>query len=205
MVGRNCSALVLSFGIVLLLSSCGDGLGPNQGLGGLFSVADGDDHVCLLQQRGSVHCWGWGGFGQLGAGDTLNYRAPTKVQGGQEFASIASGSAHTCGLVQNGTAFCWGFGFILFFRRGSGDAGDERDANAALRRDRKLLRGQCLAIDNGRRLHQRPGDQAIELRAPLCVGLPGARLVADLERHRLPGDVVAHPLTHDAHRDSAIR
>jgi alpha-tubulin suppressor-like RCC1 family protein len=108
MVGRNCSAFALSLGVVFLLTSCGDGTGPTEPLGGLFSVANGDDHVCLLQLNGSTHCWGWGGFGQLGAGDTLNYRAPTKVQGGLEFAAIASGSAHTCGLTHNGTAYCWG-------------------------------------------------------------------------------------------------
>lgn len=107
MVGRNCSAFALSLG-VLLLSSCGDGTGPSDGLGGVAELAAGDDHVCVLQDAGSVHCWGWGGFGQLGTGDTLNYRAPAKVQGGQEFMSIAAGSAHTCGLTRSGTAYCWG-------------------------------------------------------------------------------------------------
>ncbi len=48
-----------------------------------------------------------------------------------------------------------------------------------------------------------PARQAVELRAALRVGLAGARVAADLERHRLPGDVVAHPLAHDAHGDGA--
>lgn len=108
MVGRNCSAFALPICGVLLLSSCGDGTGPNPGLSGLFAVENGDDHVCLLQRSGTAHCWGWGGYGQLGVGDTLNYRAPIKVQGGEEFVSIAPGSAHTCGLTSNGTAYCWG-------------------------------------------------------------------------------------------------
>ncbi len=100
--------MALSFSIVLLLSSCSDGTGPGGGVDGLVSLTAGDDHTCLLQRSGSVHCWGWGGFGQLGAGDTLNYLAPIKVQGGEKFVTVAAGSAHTCGLTGNGTAFCWG-------------------------------------------------------------------------------------------------
>lgn len=93
--------------LTLFLISC-DSSGPNDDPMALFAVSGGDDHACLLLGDGAAHCWGWGGQGQLGPGDTLDYNIPTKVTGGIRFKMIAAGSAHTCGLTGNGTAYCWG-------------------------------------------------------------------------------------------------
>ncbi|MEO8200195.1 MAG: hypothetical protein ABI679_06725 [Gemmatimonadota bacterium] len=106
MNGRSvlpCSAIFVS----IFLLSC-DSSGPNDSPRAVLAVSGGDDHACLLVANGDAHCWGWGGQGQLGPGDTLDYNIPTKVTGGISFRQIAAGSAHTCGLTENGTAYCWG-------------------------------------------------------------------------------------------------
>lgn len=105
MAGRCYSSLAVS---VLFLISCGDGTGPEDALSALHSISDGDDHACLLQKTGVIHCWGWGGFGQLGAGDTINYTKPIQVTGGKKFTSITTGSAHSCAIARSGAAWCWG-------------------------------------------------------------------------------------------------
>ncbi|MEO8294329.1 MAG: hypothetical protein ABI613_02360, partial [Gemmatimonadota bacterium] len=107
MTGRLSILLALPV-VSLFLFGCSDSNGPNAGPDALLAVSGGDDHACLLLQNGAAHCWGWGGQGQLGPGDTLDYNIPTKVIGGIRFKSISAGSAHTCGLTSNGTAYCWG-------------------------------------------------------------------------------------------------
>jgi alpha-tubulin suppressor-like RCC1 family protein len=107
MTGRR-SILFRSTLLSVLAIGCGDSNDPGNSPDALLAVSGGDDHACLLLHDGAAHCWGWGGQGQLGPGDTLDYNTPTKVIGGLEFKSISAGSAHTCGLTSNGTAYCWG-------------------------------------------------------------------------------------------------
>ncbi len=63
---------------------------------------------CFLSLDGSARCWGWGGLGQLGNGDTLSARSPVAVATNQPFVAIDAGSNHTCALTQAGAAYCWG-------------------------------------------------------------------------------------------------
>lgn len=106
MTGRRFlpSALVLLLGIS---AACSDSSGPGEAAS-LTAVSGGDDHACLLLASGALHCWGWGGLGQLGPGDTLDYNVPIKVTGSLRFKAVSAGSAHTCALTDNGTAYCWG-------------------------------------------------------------------------------------------------
>ena len=53
----------------------GDELGemppPDLALGGAASaIAAGGFHACALMSDGAIRCWGFGGYGQLGYGDT---------------------------------------------------------------------------------------------------------------------------------------
>ena len=93
----------------------------------------------------------------------------------------------------------------LLRRRRGGDPGDQRDADAALRRDGKLLRGQRLAVDGGRGLHQRAGGAGRRTaRGPARRSCAVRVSLPTVQRHLLAGDVVAHPLAHDAHGDGPI-
>jgi alpha-tubulin suppressor-like RCC1 family protein len=42
-------------------------------------LSAGEFHTCGVTTTTQIHCWGYGGFGQLGTGTTLNQSAPTRV------------------------------------------------------------------------------------------------------------------------------
>jgi alpha-tubulin suppressor-like RCC1 family protein len=86
-------------------------LGANQAV----QLALGGSHTCALLSSGSVMCWGYGGEGQIGYGNTntigdnetpaaagvINLGAGIVVQ-------IAAGFNHTCALLDSGRVRCWG-------------------------------------------------------------------------------------------------
>jgi len=71
--------------------------------------AAGQDHTCGLTTAGSVYCWGYNGFGELGDGTTTSRTSPVLVVGGVTFAAVsARGGVYTCGVTAAGAAYCWG-------------------------------------------------------------------------------------------------
>ncbi|MGH1340294.1 MAG: RCC1 domain-containing protein [Nannocystales bacterium] len=79
-------------------------------------VVAGSNHTCALISAGSVRCWGHGGEGQLGYGNTETvgddetpYSAGNVDVGGP-VALLAAGAAHTCALMVSGAVRCWGQG-----------------------------------------------------------------------------------------------
>ena len=104
----------------------GDGTTTNRsapvkvaGLGSpVQAVAAGSDHTCVLLADGSVSCWGWNAYRQLGDGTTMNRSAPVKVVAlHSAVQAVAAGSDHTCVLLADGSVSCWG-------RNGDGQLGD---------------------------------------------------------------------------------
>lgn len=73
------------------------------------SVAAGDEHACALTVSGVAYCWGFGGDGQLGNGDTATQVVPVRVEG-PPFIEVVGGGEHTCGLDANRALWCWGYG-----------------------------------------------------------------------------------------------
>ena len=81
-----------------------------------ISAGQGSDgHTCAIES-GSLFCWGWGGSGRLGDGDTSQTRLqPFAVLSGDEgftqgqVTAVSAGDFHTC-AVSVGKAYCWGFG-----------------------------------------------------------------------------------------------
>jgi hypothetical protein len=83
------------------------------------ALAAGWMHTCALLSDGTVKCWGWNDFGQLGYGHTKNIgddEAPSAVEPvsvttlpGVTVKAIAAGR-HTCALLSNDTVKCWGAG-----------------------------------------------------------------------------------------------
>ncbi len=76
-------------------------------------ISTGANHVCALKSEGTVACWGYGGLGQLGTGDTDSSNTPLAITGGtlrsKTVTQIATGANHTCALQSEGTVTCWGF------------------------------------------------------------------------------------------------
>jgi alpha-tubulin suppressor-like RCC1 family protein/uncharacterized protein YjbI with pentapeptide repeats len=73
------------------------------------AIANGGNHTCALLADGTVRCWGYNVFGQLGDGTTTDSTMPHVVGGLSGGAkAITAGELFTCALLADGTAQCWG-------------------------------------------------------------------------------------------------
>ncbi len=94
--------------------------GPvNLGLGRTAkTISAGSVHTCALLDDGSLRCWGYGGDGRLGYGNTDSVGAsqtpasvgPVDLGPGRTAVAISAGSYHTCAILDDGSVRCWGFG-----------------------------------------------------------------------------------------------
>jgi alpha-tubulin suppressor-like RCC1 family protein len=84
-----------------------------------IAIAAGGFHSCALLDDGSVRCWGYGLYGQLGQGDTrargdqpgeLGPNLPAiELGSGRRALSLACGSLHACALLDDRSLKCWGW------------------------------------------------------------------------------------------------
>lgn len=112
----------------------GDGISGRLGYGNEFHVGDnetpfaagpvplfnavkdvdaGFDHTCAIFLDGRVICWGNGGAGKLGYGNTENLLSASHgntISGIEEVRTLTTGT-HTCTLNTAGSVRCWGGGF----------------------------------------------------------------------------------------------
>lgn len=82
------------------------------------AIACGDNHTCALLDDGSIKCWGYNFFGQLGVEDSQNRGDDADEMGdglpavklgtGVKVIAIAAGSNHNCALLEGGKLKCWG-------------------------------------------------------------------------------------------------
>ena len=85
---------------------------------GVAQVAAGGTHTCAVKTDGSLWCWGYNAYGQLGDGTTTGRVVPTLVAGGHAFAAVSAGPivpffGHTCGVTTSGAVYCWGDNLTL--------------------------------------------------------------------------------------------
>lgn len=79
--------------------------------GPVLQVAGGDLHTCALLATGTVKCWGYGNYGQLGYGNRNNQLQPPSATvniGNATAFQIATNGQHSCALLSTGGARCWG-------------------------------------------------------------------------------------------------
>lgn len=79
--------------------------------------------ACGITTEGDGYCWGNGGQGRLGNGDTSQFDTPQLVVGGHKWRMISAGSRHACGVTEDGSGYCWGSGDNR--RLGVADTGDQ--------------------------------------------------------------------------------
>ena len=150
----------------------GSGWAPATAEQGVESMTAGYDHSCALLDDGTVKCWGYNGYGQLGLGDSA-YRGdgagemgdslPAVALGaGRAATAITAGAAHSCALLDNGTVKCWGYnydgelglGTTTLLGDGPGEMGDSL-SDVALGTGRTAvaiaagLWHTCALLDNG--------------------------------------------------------
>ena len=99
------------------------------------AISAGGAHTCAILDDGSVECWGYGGNGQLGYGNTRNVGdvqtpgsvGPVDLGPGRSAVAISAGAAHTCAILDNGSVECWGVGGYGRLGYGNGDSvGDKQ-------------------------------------------------------------------------------
>jgi alpha-tubulin suppressor-like RCC1 family protein len=118
----------------------GDAL-PVVGLGlshAIESLACGTSHNCVRLDDGSVKCWGFNAYGQLGIGDTANRGdAPGELGGalpavdlgaGRTATALVLGSDHACVIRDDAAVVCWGWNGAG--QLGVGDHEDRYDPTA---------------------------------------------------------------------------
>jgi hypothetical protein len=82
------------------------------------AISAGGAHTCAILDNGRVLCWGFGGQGQLGYGNTDNLgdteipglTAPVNLGAARTARAISAGADHTCAILDNGSVRCWGDG-----------------------------------------------------------------------------------------------
>jgi len=91
---------------------------------GVSSVSLGWYHTCAIKTDGSLWCWGWNIFGQLGDGSGEDKHSPHQIMpSGVSFVSL--GGFHTCAIKEEESSlWCWGWN--SFGQLGDGEKGTIR-------------------------------------------------------------------------------
>ena len=104
------------------------------------SITAGFEHTCAILDNGEVSCWGSGGYGQLGYGntdsigddETPDSAGAVNLGAGRTATSITAGSYHTCAILDNGEVSCWGSGTYGQLGYGNTDnIGDDETPDSA--------------------------------------------------------------------------
>ena len=77
------------------------------------AISAGLYSTCALLADGSVKCWGYNAYGQLGNGTRTNSTTPVPVQGlNHAIALSASDGYHACAVLADRTVVCWGSDYL---------------------------------------------------------------------------------------------
>ena len=74
------------------------------------TLDSGAFHTCLGMNDGTMYCWGFNKYGQLGNGGVSdsNTPQPSPLSSDQLIMQIGVGLFHSCGLFDSGELACWG-------------------------------------------------------------------------------------------------
>jgi len=88
------------------------------GLSNAIALAAGGEDTCALLSGGTVKCWGWNPYGQLGDGTSAGPQTcggnacstmPVAVVGLSGATAITTNGESACAVLSGGTVECWGF------------------------------------------------------------------------------------------------
>lgn len=111
-IGGGPAVVDSTFPIGVVEGAQGSGTGR---LEDIVYVGTGFSNNCALDSSGHVYCWGAGGQGKLGSGNTSSQDEPIRViggdQGGAYLESIRQvyvGYREACAVSEDDELFCWG-------------------------------------------------------------------------------------------------
>jgi alpha-tubulin suppressor-like RCC1 family protein len=67
------------------------------------------DSTCALSGHGTIHCWGYGEYGQFGESVTRMPTSPVTVALPFTATNLAVGAFHVCATTSSGEVQCWGY------------------------------------------------------------------------------------------------
>jgi alpha-tubulin suppressor-like RCC1 family protein len=80
------------------------------------AISAGPGHTCAILTDGTVSCWGYNPYGELGYGNTSTIgddetpasAGTVALPGGKKAVAISAGYSYTCAVLSDGTVTCWG-------------------------------------------------------------------------------------------------
>ena len=85
-------------------------------------VAVGEAFTCAILDNGTVKCWGYNQYGQLGQGNVVqrgavvnqmgDFLTPTNLGTGRTAVAISAGRSHACAILDTGAVKCWGYNTV---------------------------------------------------------------------------------------------
>ena len=114
-----------------------------------ITLSSGSLHTCAGLNDGSIYCWGFNSYGQVGIGSVSSLSSPSEVQlpanpsGGVYVPmQVSSGVFHSCSLMESGEIFCWGFNEF-------GQLGDGTTSSTWVPQKSNMNGGVALSISSG--------------------------------------------------------
>jgi alpha-tubulin suppressor-like RCC1 family protein len=160
------------------------------------AISAGSGHTCAVLDDGSVRCWGFGGNGRLGYGNTQTIgdnetpgsAGPVELGPGRTATAISAGDNHTCAMLDDATVRCWGFaGNGRLGYANTNDIGDTETPVAAGAVDLGPGRTATAISAGGRHTCARLDDQSIRCWGAAALGRLGYCHVEDIGDNETPG------------------
>jgi alpha-tubulin suppressor-like RCC1 family protein len=96
------------------------------GVDSAINISSSFGHTCVTLEDGTVKCWGYGGFGQLGDGKIrTTQRTAVQVLNIDSATQVSVGMGHSCAVLSDGTVKCWG-------RNNFGQLGNNSETNSSI-------------------------------------------------------------------------
>ncbi len=80
------------------------------GSNSISQIDVGGQHICFITDVGTLYCFGYNTYGQLGKPTSINWSNYVAVEfpNGLSATHISAGGYHTCAVMSNSKLFCWG-------------------------------------------------------------------------------------------------